>query len=111
MIGLIVTSPTLVAFLVASLILAVTPGPGVVFAASSTVFVLVKPAGAASALFFAAFLPQFLNPGASPLAQSLVSGCVFVCIAMSTDPIYVLTAATLGERIRQRSRRRPLEST
>jgi threonine/homoserine/homoserine lactone efflux protein len=107
MIGLIVTSPTLVAFLVASLILAVTPGPGVVPAALSTVFVLVKLAGAASALFFAAFLPQFLNAGASPLAQSLVSGCVFVCIAMCTDPIYVLTAATLGERIRQRSTRRP----
>jgi threonine/homoserine/homoserine lactone efflux protein len=60
-----------------------------------------------TALFFAAFLPQFVNHGASPLAQSLVFGCVFVCIAMCTDSIYVLTAATLGVRIRQRSARRP----
>jgi hypothetical protein len=36
MIGLIVMSPTLVAFLVASLILAVTPGPGVVYIVTQT---------------------------------------------------------------------------
>jgi threonine/homoserine/homoserine lactone efflux protein len=36
MIGLIVSSPTLVAFLVASLILAVTPGPGVVYIVTQT---------------------------------------------------------------------------
>lgn len=189
MVHMLVTSPTFAAFVVASLILAVTPGPGVVYivtrtlrqgrkaglssiggialgnlgnaaaasvglaavlAASSTAFMVVKIAGAAylvylglkalcarhsaeaaesragasprqlfrdgvvvallnpkTALFFAALLPQFINPGASPLAQSLVLGCVFVCIAMCTDSIYVFTAATLGTRIRQRSAWRP----
>jgi len=52
-------------------------------------------------------LPQFINPGASPLAQSLFLGCVFVFIAMCTDSIYVLIAAALGPRIRQPSARRP----
>ena len=189
MIGMLVTSPSFAAFLVASLILAVTPGPGVVYivtrtlgqgrkaglssvggialgnlgnaaaasvglaavlAASSTAFLVVKLTGAAylvylglralyvrpsaetveratgaspgrllrdgfvvallnpkTALFFAALLPQFIHPGASPLAQSLVLGCVFVCIAMCTDSIYVLTAATLGARLRQRTSWRP----
>jgi len=189
MIGTFVTSPTFVAFLIASLILAVTPGPGVlyivtqtlgqgrkaglasvcgialgnlgnasaasvglaaVFAASSTAFVVVKLAGAAylvclgvkalrtkatieggvranhtsparlfrdglfvallnpkTALFFAALLPQFINPSASPLGQTLVFGCVFVSIAVCTDTIYVLTASAMASSIRRRSGWRP----
>jgi threonine/homoserine/homoserine lactone efflux protein len=189
MIGSLFTSPTFVAFLVASLILAVTPGPGVVyivtqtlgqgrkaglasiggialgnlgnasaasvglaavFAASSTAFVVVKLAGAAylvflgikalrarstveaaahatrtsaarllrdgflvallnpkTALFFAALLPQFINPSASPLGQSLVFGCVFVSIAMCTDTIYVLSASALASTMRRQSGWRP----
>jgi threonine/homoserine/homoserine lactone efflux protein len=189
MIETIITSPTLVAFLIASLVLAVTPGPGVVyivtqtlgqgrkaglasicgialgnlgnaaaasvglaavFAASATAFVVVKISGAAylvflgikalrnrspvqdagshkrisparlfrdgflvallnpkTALFFAALLPQFINPDASPLGQSLVFGSVFVLIAMCTDTIYVLCASALASTIRQRSAWRP----
>ena len=60
-----------------------------------------------TALFFAALLPQFINPGALPLAQSLILGSVFVCIAMCTDSIYVLTAATLGARLRQADASQP----
>lgn len=185
MIGTFFTSPTFVAFLVASVVLAVTPGPGVVyivtqtlgqgrkaglasiggiavgnlgnataasvglaavFAVSSTAFVAVKLAGAAylvflgiralrtkatigngvranrtspvrlfrdgffvallnpkTALFFAALLPQFINPSASPLRQSVVLGCVFVSIAMCTDTIYVLTASAMASSIGRRS--------
>src|SRR3984893_14774921 len=171
-------SPTFAVFVVASLILAITPGPGVVFlvtrtlsqgrrvglasiggvalgnfgnasiaslglavvfAASSTAFLIVKLAGASylvflgvralisgstassaaprcptsqlkafrdgflvallnpkTALFFAAFLPQFIDPGASPLWQSLVLSCVFVAIAVCTDSLYMLTASALA---------------
>jgi threonine/homoserine/homoserine lactone efflux protein len=185
MISALFTSPTFVAFFVASLILAITPGPGVVyivtqtlsqgrkaglasvggialgnlgnacaasvglaavFAASSAAFVVIKLAGAGyliflgiralrtrstmataahtnraspvklfrdgflvalfnpkTALFFAALLPQFINPYAPALGQSLVFGCVFVSIAMCTDTIYVLMASVLISKIRPRA--------
>lgn len=189
MIGDFFTSPNFATFLVASLILAITPGPGVVyllaqtlghgrkaglasvggialgnlgnasaaslglaavFAASSAAFLAVKIAGAAyliflgiktlrpkstieaaarvsrtspgrlfrdglvvallnpkTALFFAALLPQFINPSASPLCQSLLLGCVFVAIALCTDTIYVLTASAVASAMRRRSAWRP----
>jgi threonine/homoserine/homoserine lactone efflux protein len=180
----LLTSPTFAAFLFASLILAVTPGPGVVYivtrtlgqgpragfasiggialgdlgnaaaaslglaavlSASASAFVIVQLAGAAyliflglralwakpaatlaahtirssparlfrdgffvallnpkTALFFAALLPQFINPGASPLWQSLVLSCIFVSIALCTDTIYMLTASALAPAIYRR---------
>ncbi len=52
-----------------------------------------------TALFFAALLPQFVDPGAAPLAQSMFLGAVFVLIAACTDPLYVLAADALGPRI------------
>jgi threonine/homoserine/homoserine lactone efflux protein len=52
-----------------------------------------------TALFFAAFLPQFVDPSGSPLAQSLLLGCIFVLIAACTDTLYVLAADALGPRI------------
>jgi len=189
MIETLLRSPTFVTFLVASFILAITPGPGVVYivtrtlaqgrraglasvggialgnlgnaaaasvglaallSMSATAFVAVKLAGAAylvflgikalrakpvavvatpsglrlparlfrdgflvallnpkTALFFAALLPQFINPGASPLGQSVVLSCVFVSIAMCTDSVYVLTASALASAISQRSGSRP----
>lgn len=173
-------SPTLAVFLVASLLLAITPGPAViylvtrtlaqgrgaglasiggvalgnlgnaaaaslglavVFAVSARAFIVVKLAGAAyllylgivelrraaaprsaqpgraprsrafrdgllvallnpkTALFFAAFLPQFVDPAGSPLAQSLRLSAAFVAIALCTDTLYVLAADTLAPRI------------
>lgn len=171
-------SPSFAVFVLASLVLAITPGPGViflvtrtlgqgrsagfasiggvalgnfgnaaiaslglavVFAVSARAFVVVKLAGAAylvflglktlrrvsvavrderstrtphsrafrdgflvallnpkTALFFAAFLPQFVNPNGSPLFQSLGLGAVFVSIAACTDTLYVFAAGTLG---------------
>ena len=184
MIQVLLTSPTFAAFLLASLILAVTPGPGVIYivtrtlgqgrkagfasiagialgdfgnataaslglaallSASAAAYVIVKFAGAAyliylgvkalwarstaplaasrirespvrlfrdgflvsllnpkTALFFAALLPQFINPGASPLWQSLVLSCIFVAIALCTDTIYMLTASALAPAISRR---------
>ena len=52
-----------------------------------------------TALFFAAFLPQFIDPGAAPLPQSIFLGSVFVLIAACTDTLYVLAADALGPKI------------
>lgn len=175
-------TPLLLAFMGASLVLALTPGPAVVyivartlaqgracglasvlgvalgnlanavgaalglaalFAVSSSAFTIVKWAGAAylvylgirmwraapasgnvalqaqaqplrrvfrdgflvamlnpkTTLFFAAFLPQFMDAHGSPLAQTLALGCVFVGIAGCTDLIYVLTASLVAPRL------------
>ena len=166
--------PLLAAFLLASLVLAVTPGPGVLYivarslaqgrqaglvsvmgvalgnlgnaigaavglaallAASSAAFIAVKYAGAAylvylgaqalrsarlevkierpgvgslrrvcrdgfviallnpkTAVFFAAFLPQFLVTESSITLQSIMLGSLFVAIAAMTDTAYVVVA-------------------
>jgi threonine/homoserine/homoserine lactone efflux protein len=168
----------LLAFLLATFILAVTPGPGVVyivartlaqgrgaglasvagvalgnlgnalgaaiglaalFAVSSLAFAVVKYAGAAylvllglralrrapaaseiatfqaprygrifrdgvfvallnpkTALFFAAFLPQFMDATRSATGQGALLGGVFVLIAAVTDSAYVLAASIAG---------------
>lgn len=170
--------PLLSAFLAASFILAVTPGPGVfyivtrsmlqgrrhgiasvlgvalgnlgnavgasiglaaLFAISTVAFTVVKYAGAAylvylgvqalrapvapmtaarpaaapltrifrdgflvallnpkTALFFAAFLPQFMSAGAQPIVQSIALGALFVAIAAVTDTAYALAAGAVA---------------
>jgi threonine/homoserine/homoserine lactone efflux protein len=49
-----------------------------------------------TALFFAAFLPQFMTPGGSPMLQSISLGALFVAIATVTDMAYVLLASSLS---------------
>jgi threonine/homoserine/homoserine lactone efflux protein len=170
--------PLLAAFLAASFVLAVTPGPGVLyivtrsiaqgtrsglasvagvalgnlgnaigasvglaalFAISSLAFTIVKYAGALyliylgiqalrappaatrregaqphslwrifrdgffvallnpkTAIFFAAFLPQFMSTEGSPLVQSIALGALFVIIAASTDTAYALAASAIA---------------
>jgi len=171
-------SPSFWAFLLASLLLAIVPGPGVLyivtrsvtqgrmsglisvvgvalgnlgnavgaalglaalFAASSFAFVVARYSGAAyliylgiktlrsshgvpvhlemsrstsllrafrdgfavallnpkTALFFAAYLPQFLPTSKAPMAQTLVLGFIFILIAATTDCAYALAAGTL----------------
>ena len=46
-----------------------------------------------TALFFAAFLPQFIDPSGSAILQSVLLGTLFVLVAASTDVVYVLVAA------------------
>ena len=173
--------PLLTAFLVASFVLAVTPGPGVLYivtrslsqgrvsglasmagvalgnflnavgaaiglaalvAVSSAAFLAVKYAGAVylvylgvkalrsrttasmpapadrakllpifrdgfivallnpkTALFFAAFLPQFMSPEAAPVPQSVALGGLFVAIAAITDTVYALVAGTVAGKV------------
>jgi threonine/homoserine/homoserine lactone efflux protein len=50
-------------------------------------------------MFFAAFLPQFIDAGAHPLPQTLALGAVFVAIAGCTDMLYVLTASLVAPRL------------
>ncbi len=173
--------PLLLAFLATALVLAITPGPGVVYivtrtlaqgrtcglasvagvalgnlgnaaaasiglaallAASATAFELVKYAGAAylcylgfqalrsrpseapgatepagnwqvlgqgflvallnpkTTLFFAAFLPQFIAPTATPVLQGLALSAIFVGIAALSDSGYVLLASALAPALR-----------
>ncbi len=177
----LVAGPLFVAFLLASLVLAATPGPGVVyivartlaqgrpaglasvagvamgnlcnalgaslglatlFALSSVAFTVVKLVGAAylvylgvkslrqtagdrlpdgfeaprlgrivrdgflvallnpkTALFFAAFLPQFMDRAASTVMQGAALGVAFVLVALVTDTSYVLTASLVASRL------------
>jgi threonine/homoserine/homoserine lactone efflux protein len=182
-------TPLLLAFVGASLALALTPGPAVIyivartvaqgracglasvlgvalgnlanavgaalglaalFAVSSTAFVVVKWAGAAylvylgirlwrtppaaaaaptpapaqalalrrvfrdgfivallnpkTTLFFAAFLPQFMDAHGNPLAQTVALGGVFVAIACCTDLFYVLAASLIAPRLSRATR-------
>ena len=49
-----------------------------------------------TALFFAAFLPQFIRPDHAVLAQSLLLGMCFVLIAATTDSAYALAATSIS---------------
>jgi threonine/homoserine/homoserine lactone efflux protein len=58
-----------------------------------------------TALFFLAFLPQFVDPDAAhPAAQIAILGLLFVLLGLVTDSLYALAAGTAGGLLR-RSRR------
>ena len=53
-----------------------------------------------TALFFFAFLPQFVDPAkGSVTAQTLLLGAIFVGMAIITDSMYALLASSLAERL------------
>jgi threonine/homoserine/homoserine lactone efflux protein len=65
--------------------------------------VLVNVLNPKTALFFLAFLPQFVDPGAGATAlQLLVLGTSFVVLGLCTDGGYALLASTLGTWLRER---------
>jgi threonine/homoserine/homoserine lactone efflux protein len=53
------------------------------------------------ALFFLAFLPQFVDPGAGPAwSQIVVLGAVLAAIGLASDLLYALGAGGAGVRLR-----------
>jgi len=60
-----------------------------------------------TALFFLAFLPQFVDPSAGPVApQMLVLGTLLVGLGVVSDGTYALVAAGAGRRLRETARAR-----
>jgi threonine/homoserine/homoserine lactone efflux protein len=56
------------------------------------------------AIFFLAFLPQFVDASHGPVVlQTLVLGTLFTLLAVLSDGAYVLLAGTLGRRLRRGS--------
>ncbi len=55
-----------------------------------------------TAIFFLAFLPQFVDPaGGATALQVTVLGLVFIALAVLSDGAYALLAGSLGERLRR----------
>jgi threonine/homoserine/homoserine lactone efflux protein len=54
-----------------------------------------------TALFFLAFLPQFVDPDGSTRGQLAVLGVTFALIALTTDLIWALVAGTAGAVLRR----------
>ena len=59
-----------------------------------------------TALFFAAFVPQFVAPGAGATIQALALSLLFVVMALATDSVYALAAGTLAPVIARAGLRR-----
>ena len=60
-----------------------------------------------TAMFFLAFLPQFIDPSAGSIAaQTLVLGLCFVGLATLSDGGYALLAGAVAERVRRSPRAR-----
>jgi threonine/homoserine/homoserine lactone efflux protein len=58
-----------------------------------------------TALFFLAFLPQFVDPSrGSATLQILALGLLFACLGFLSDGVWALVAGTLGERLRRSTR-------
>ena len=65
---------------------------------------LVAALNPKTAVFFVAFLPQFIDPAGGAVAvQALVLGSVFVLLALCTDALYALASGTLADRVRGRA--------
>ena len=54
-----------------------------------------------TAIFFAAFLPQFMSPNGSAIGQSVLLGATFVALAAVTDTVYALAAGAVAPRLKR----------
>lgn len=55
------------------------------------------------AVFFVAFVPQFVDPGAGTASQILVLGGIFLAMGVVMDGIYALVSGSMGDRLQQRT--------
>jgi threonine/homoserine/homoserine lactone efflux protein len=66
---------------------------------------LVQLLNPKTALFFVAFLPQFIDPARGAVTgQILFFGCLFCSLSVCTDSLYALAASTLGGWLRGKMR-------
>ena len=66
---------------------------------------LVSVLNPKTALFFLAFLPQFITPDAGMVAgQTLFLGLLFVVLGVCTDSTYALLAGTAGQLFKRNTR-------
>jgi threonine/homoserine/homoserine lactone efflux protein len=63
---------------------------------------LVNVLNPKTALFFFAFLPQFVDPARMVLSQVVIFGLVFMALGFLSDGLYALTAGSLGRWLRRR---------
>ena len=57
-------------------------------------------------MFFAAFLPQFMDLGRSAAAQGVALGAMFVALAAITDTTYALAASSVAPALARTERPR-----
>ena len=58
-----------------------------------------------TALFFIAFLPQFVDPSQGAVSwQIFILGCIFIILAVLSDSLYALLAGTVGQWLRDSGR-------
>lgn len=50
-------------------------------------------------LFFGAFIPQFVDPAASPAMQTILYGLIFMAVATVGDGLYAVAAGGAGARL------------
>jgi threonine/homoserine/homoserine lactone efflux protein len=57
-----------------------------------------------TALFFAAFLPQFMDAGVASAGRGVALGALFVAIAAGTDAVYAVAAGAVAPALRRTGR-------
>ena len=59
-----------------------------------------------TALFFLAFIPQFVNPNGAVVAQFILLGCISVFLNTAVDVVVATMAGPIGQQLQKRARLR-----